>query len=48
MLWGIPGMILALPITASLKVLLITPKNLNLLDLGEADDKYFSNKAKIV
>ncbi|WP_339839480.1 AI-2E family transporter [uncultured Flavobacterium sp.] len=48
MLWGIPGMILALPITASLKVVFDHSnkfKSIGFL-LGEADEKYFSNKAK--
>jgi predicted PurR-regulated permease PerM len=48
MLWGIPGMILALPITASLKVLFDNTEKFKPIGfvLGEADDKYFSNKAK--
>lgn len=48
MLWGIPGMILALPITASLKVLFdhsVKFKSIGFL-LGEAEEKYFSSKAK--
>jgi predicted PurR-regulated permease PerM len=47
MLWGIPGMILALPITASLKVLFDHTEKFKSIGfvLGEADDKYFSNKA---
>jgi predicted PurR-regulated permease PerM len=48
MLWGIPGMILALPITASLKVLFDHSEKFRPIGfvLGEADDKYFSNRAK--
>ncbi|WP_366183941.1 AI-2E family transporter [Flavobacterium ovatum] len=48
MLWGIPGMILALPITASLKVVFDNTKNLKVIGflLGEAKEKYFSSKAK--
>ncbi|WP_418263177.1 AI-2E family transporter [Flavobacterium faecale] len=48
MLWGIPGMILALPITASLKVIFDNSYNLTNFGflLGEAKEKYFSNKAK--
>jgi hypothetical protein len=38
---------LSLPITASLKVLFRKFKPIGFV-LGEADDKYFSNKAKIV
>ena len=48
MLWGIPGMILALPITASLKVIFdhsVKFKAIGFL-LGQAEEKYFSNKAK--
>lgn len=48
MLWGIPGMILALPVTASLKVLFDNSANMQPIGflLGEAKEKYFSNKAK--
>jgi predicted PurR-regulated permease PerM len=48
MLWGIPGMILALPVTASLKVLFDNSDNMKPIGflLGEAKEKYFSNKAK--
>ncbi|GIZ08416.1 AI-2E family transporter [Flavobacterium sp. UMI-01] len=48
MLWGIPGMILALPITASLKVIFDNSTHLQAVGflLGEAKEKYFSNKAK--
>jgi predicted PurR-regulated permease PerM len=48
MLWGIPGMILALPITASLKVIFDNSKNMKSIGflLGEAKEKYFNNKAK--
>uniref|UniRef100_UPI004049EBDC AI-2E family transporter n=1 Tax=Flavobacterium sp. TaxID=239 RepID=UPI004049EBDC len=48
MLWGIPGMILALPITASLKVIFDHSENFKPIGflLGEAEEKYFSNKAK--
>ncbi len=48
MLWGIPGMILALPVTASLKVLFDHSENMESMGflLGEAKEKYFSNKAK--
>jgi len=48
MLWGIPGMILALPITASLKVLFDNSEKFKPVGfvLGEAEDKYFSNRAK--
>lgn len=48
MLWGIPGMILALPITASLKVIFdhsVKFKSIGFV-LGEAEEKYFTNKAK--
>ncbi|VXC28670.1 AI-2E family transporter [Flavobacterium sp. 9AF] len=48
MLWGIPGMILALPITASLKVIFdnsVKFKAIGFL-LGQADEKYFSSKSK--
>ncbi|MCW2118950.1 AI-2E family transporter [Flavobacterium sp. 7A] len=46
MLWGIPGMILALPITASLKVIFDHTEHLKGFGflLGEAKDKYFTNK----
>jgi predicted PurR-regulated permease PerM len=48
MLWGISGMILALPITASLKVIFDNTKNLKIIGflLGDAKEKYFSSKAK--
>jgi len=48
MLWGIPGMILALPITASLKVIFDNTKNMKNIGflLGEAKEKYFSLKFK--
>ena len=48
MLWGIPGMILALPITASLKVIFDHSKKFKSIGfvLGEAEEKYFSSKAK--
>ena len=48
MLWGIPGMILALPITASLKVIFDNSVKFKAIGfvLGEAEEKYFSNKAK--
>lgn len=48
MLWGISGMILALPVTASLKVIFDNSEKLKPVGflLGEAKEKYFSNKAK--
>lgn len=48
MLWGIPGMILALPITASLKVVFDHSDRLKSFGflLGSADDKYFESRAK--
>ncbi|MDR6843722.1 AI-2E family transporter [Flavobacterium granuli] len=48
MLWGIPGMILALPITASLKVIFDNSEKMKPMGilLGEAKEKYFNNKAK--
>lgn len=48
MLWGIPGMILALPITASLKVIFDHTEKFKSIGflLGEAEEKYFSSKAK--
>ncbi|AWG23121.1 hypothetical protein FFWV33_17090 [Flavobacterium faecale] len=48
MLWGIPGMILALPITASLKVIFDHTKSMKSIGflLGEANDKYFKTKPK--
>jgi predicted PurR-regulated permease PerM len=48
MLWGIPGMILALPITASLKVIFDNSEKMKPIGmlLGEAKEKYFNNKAK--
>jgi predicted PurR-regulated permease PerM len=48
MLWGIPGMILALPVTASLKVLFDNSQKLKPIGflLGDVQEKYFSNKAK--
>lgn len=48
MLWGIPGMILALPIAASLKVIFDHTEKFKAIGflLGEAEEKYFSSKAK--
>ena len=48
MLWGIPGMILALPLTASLKVVFDNSEKLKPIGflLGDAQEKYFNNKAK--
>lgn len=48
MLWGIPGMILALPIAASLKVIFDHTEKFKSIGflLGEAEEKYFSSKAK--
>ena len=48
MIWGIPGMILALPITASLKVIFDHSEKFKPIGflLGQAEEKYFSNKAK--
>jgi predicted PurR-regulated permease PerM len=48
MLWGISGMILAIPITASLKVIFDHSEQYQSIGflLGEADDKYFNSKAK--
>ena len=48
MLWGIPGMILALPVTASLKVLFDNSENMKSIGflLGDAQEKYFNSKAK--
>lgn len=48
MLWGVPGMILALPITASLKVVFDNTEKFKPIGflLGEAEEKYFSSKAK--
>lgn len=48
MLWGIPGMILALPITASLKVIFDNSEKFKPIGflLGEAEEKYFSSRAK--
>ena len=48
MLWGIPGMILALPITASLKVLFDNSQKFKPIGfvLGQANEKYFCSKAK--
>ena len=48
MLWGIPGMILALPLTASLKVIFDNSEKLKPIGflLGDAQEKYFNNKAK--
>jgi predicted PurR-regulated permease PerM len=48
MIWGIPGMILALPITASLKVIFDHSEKFKSIGflLGQAEEKYFSNKAK--
>jgi predicted PurR-regulated permease PerM len=48
MLWGIPGMILALPITASLKVVFDHTEKFKPIGflLGEAEEKYFTSKSK--
>ncbi|WP_339889224.1 AI-2E family transporter [uncultured Flavobacterium sp.] len=48
MLWGIPGMILALPITASLKVVFDHSEKFKPIGflLGQAEEKYFNSKAK--
>lgn len=48
MLWGVPGMILALPITASLKVIFDNTDNFKHYGflLGSAQDKYFESRAK--
>ena len=48
MLWGIPGMILALPVTASLKVIFDNCEKLKPIGflLGDVQEKYFNNKAK--
>jgi predicted PurR-regulated permease PerM len=48
MLWGIPGMILALPVTASLKVLFDNSDNMKSIGflLGDAKEKYFNSRAK--
>lgn len=48
MLWGISGMILALPVSASLKVIFDHTNNFKHIGflLGNADDKYFNSKAK--
>lgn len=48
MLWGIPGMILALPITASLKIIFDNSEKFKAIGflLGEGDDKYFNTRAK--
>ena len=48
MLWGIPGMILALPITASLKVIFDHSEKFKPIGflLGQAEEKYFSSRAK--
>lgn len=48
MLWGIPGMILALPITASLKVIFDNSVKFKPIGfvLGEADVKYFNSRAR--
>ncbi len=48
MLWGIPGMILALPITASLKVIFDNSEKFKPIGflLGEPNEKYFSSRAK--
>lgn len=47
MLWGIPGMILALPITASLKVVFDNSEKFKSIGfvLGKVDEKYFSSKS---
>jgi predicted PurR-regulated permease PerM len=48
MLWGIPGMILALPITASLKVIFDHSEKLRPIGflLGSAQNKYLESRAK--
>ena len=48
MLWGVPGMILGLPITASLKVIFDHSEKFKPIGflLGEAEEKYFSSRAK--
>lgn len=48
MLWGIPGMILALPITASLKVIFDHSEKMKAIGflLGEAKEKYFNTRSK--
>ena len=48
MIWGIPGMILALPMTASLKVIFDHSEKFKPIGflLGQAEEKYFSSKAK--
>lgn len=48
MLWGIPGMILALPVTASLKVIFDNSERMQPVGflLGDVDEKYFNSKAK--
>jgi predicted PurR-regulated permease PerM len=48
MLWGISGMILALPLTATLKVIFDNSEKLNSIGflLGDTEEKYFSSKAK--
>lgn len=48
MLWGISGMILALPITASMKVVFDNTENYKHFGflLGEADDKYFNSRSR--
>lgn len=49
MLWGIAGMILALPITASLKILFDTNANLKPYGflLGEPNDLYLNSSARV-
>jgi predicted PurR-regulated permease PerM len=48
MLWGFPGMILALPVTASLKVIFDNSEKMKSIGflLGDVNKKYFNNKAK--
>ncbi len=48
MLWGISGMILALPLTAALKVIFDNSEKLKPIGflLGDTEEKYFSSKAK--
>jgi predicted PurR-regulated permease PerM len=48
MLWGISGIILALPLTAALKVIFDNSEKLNPIGflLGDTEEKYFSSKAK--
>lgn len=48
MLWGIPGMVLALPITASIKVIFDHSKKYKAFGffLGNVNEKYFNSRAK--